>query len=45
MPELAQVETPINAGFVLSQGGSNANKRRLEEREADLKALMEERNN
>lgn len=45
MPELAQVKTPKIAGFVQSQGGSKANKRRIEESEAELKALMEEQNN
>ena len=45
MPELAQVETPKTAGFVQSKGGSKANKRRIEESEAELKSLMEERNN
>ena len=45
MPELTQVKTPKIAGFVQSQGGSKANKRRIEESEAELKALMEERNN
>ena len=46
MPELAQVKTPLKiAGFVQSQGGSKANKRRIEESEAELKALMEEQNN
>ena len=41
MPELAEVETPKNAGFVQSKSTRNANKKRIEQDEAELKALME----
>ena len=41
MPELTAVETPKNAGFVQPKGGSRANKKRIEQDEAELKALME----
>jgi len=40
MAELAQVETPRNAGFVQPKGGSLANKKRIEKEEAELKALL-----
>jgi len=45
MPELEQVETPKNAGFIQRESKRSANKRRIEEDEAELKALMEARNN
>ena len=38
MPELTAVETPKNAGFVQPKGGSRANKKRIEQDEAELKA-------
>mgnify|MGYP003637964331 FL=1 len=41
MSELAQMETPKNAGFVQPKGGSIANKKRIEQNEAELKSLME----
>ena len=41
MPELAEVETPKNAGFVQPKSTRNANKKRIEQDEAELKALME----
>jgi len=41
MAELAQVQTPKNAGFVQPKGGSLANKRRIEKEEAELNELLE----
>ena len=41
MPELTEVETPKNAGFVQNKSTQNANKKRIEKDEAELKALME----
>jgi len=41
MPELTQVETPKNAGFVQPKGGRSANQKRIEQDEAELKALVE----
>jgi hypothetical protein len=41
MPELTEVETPKNAGFVQHKSTQNANKKRIEKDEAELKALME----
>ena len=45
MAELAQVQTPKNAGFVQPKGGSLANKRRIEKEEAELNALLEGQSN
>jgi len=45
MPELEQVETPKNAGFVQRGSKHSANRRRIEKDEEELKALMEARNN
>ena len=45
MPELTEVETPKNAGFVQRESKRSANKRRIEEDEAELKALMEAQKN
>ena len=41
MAELTEVETPKNAGFVQTKSNRNANKKRIEKDEAELKALME----
>lgn len=41
MPELTEVETPKNAGFVQNKSNQSANKKRIEKDEAELKALME----
>jgi len=41
MPELTQVETPKNAGFVQNKSNQSANKKRIEKDEAELKALIE----
>jgi len=41
MPELTQVETPKNAGFVQNKSTQSANKKRIEKDEAELKALIE----
>ena len=41
MPELTEVETPKNAGFVQPKSNRNANKKRIEKDEAELKALLE----
>ena len=41
MPELTEVETPKNAGFVQNKSALKANKKRIEKDEAELKALME----
>ena len=43
MPELTEVETPKNAGFVQNKSTLTANRKRIEQDEAELKALMEER--
>ena len=43
MPELTEVETPKNAGFVQNKSNLTANRKRIEQDEAELKALMEER--
>lgn len=45
MPELEQVETPKNAGFIQKGSKRSANKRRIEEDEAELKSLMEAQKN
>ena len=42
MPELTQVEPTKNAGFVQPKGGRSANQKRIEQDEAELKALVEE---
>ena len=41
MPELTEVETPKNAGFVQNKANQSANKKRIEKDEAELKALIE----
>ena len=41
MPELTEVETPKNAGFVQNKSTLTANRKRIEQDEAELKALME----
>ena len=41
MAELAEVETPKNAGFVQAKPKRNANQKRIEKEEAELKALIE----
>ena len=41
MPELTEVETPKNAGFVQNKSNQSANKKRIEKDEAELKALIE----
>ena len=41
MAELTEVEAPKNAGFVQTKSNRNANKKRIEKDEAELKALME----
>ena len=41
MPELTEVETPKNAGFVQNKSNQSANKKRIEKDEAELKSLME----
>ena len=41
MAELTEVETPKNAGFVQPKSNRNANKKRIEQDEAELKALIE----
>ena len=41
MPELTEVETPKNAGFVQTKANRSANKKRIEKDEAELKALIE----
>ena len=41
MAELAEVETPKNAGFVQAKPKRNANQKRIEKDEAELKALIE----
>lgn len=41
MPELTQVEPTKNAGFVQPKGGRSANQKRIEQDEAELKALVE----
>ena len=41
MPEQTEVETPKNAGFVQPKSNRNANKKRIEKDEAELKALLE----
>ena len=41
MPELTEVETPKNAGFVQKKSNQIANKKRIEKDEAELKALIE----
>ena len=41
MPELTEVETPKNAGFVQNKSERKANKKRIEQDEAELKALIE----
>ena len=41
MPELTEVETPKNAGFVQTKSNQSANKKRIEKDEAELKALIE----
>ena len=41
MPELTEVETPKNAGFVQNKANRSANKKRIEKDEAELKALIE----
>jgi len=43
MPELTEVETPKNAGFVQNKSALKANQKRIEQDEAELKSLMEER--
>ena len=43
MPELAEVETPKNAGFVQSKSTRNANKKRIEQDET-WKKICEELN-
>ena len=43
MPELTEVETPKNAGFVQNKSTLTANRKRIEQDEAELKALMEGR--
>ena len=43
MPELTEVETPKNAGFVQNKSTLTANRKRIEQDEAELKALMEAR--
>ena len=43
MPELTEVETPKNAGFVQNKSTLTANRKRIEQNEAELKALMEAR--
>ena len=35
MPELTEVETPKNAGFVQPKGGRSANQKRIEQDEAE----------
>ena len=45
MPELEQVETPKNAGFVQQGSKRSAMRRRIEEDEAELKSLMEAHKN
>ena len=41
MPELTEVETPKNAGFVQTKSALKQIKKRIEQDEAELKALME----
>ena len=41
MPELTEVETPKNAGFVQNKSTLTANRKRIEQDEAELKALIE----
>jgi len=41
MPELTEVETPKNAGFVQNKSNQSANKKRIEKDEAELKSLIE----
>jgi len=43
MPELTEVETPKNAGFVQNKSTLTANRKRIEQDEAELKSLMEAR--
>ena len=43
MPELTEMETPKNAGFVQNKSTLTANRKRIEQDEAELKALMEAR--
>ena len=43
MPELTEVEKPKNAGFVQNKSTLTANRKRIEQDEAELKALMEGR--
>lgn len=45
MPELEQVETPKNAGFVQQGSKRSVMRRRIEEDEAELKSLMEAHTN